>query len=100
MKVKGTANLTRVDRIRTQGKAIAAFLEDSGHQDIAQEVLQLVIDVDSPVFCDRALEDLIRMTHIQWLGEYSVKYGRDRNDWWVYLESFANECQIYRDKGK
>lgn len=92
--------MTRVDRIRTQGKAIAAFLEDSGHLEIAREVLQLVIDVDSPVFCDRALEDLIRMTHIQWLGDYSVKYGRDRNEWWVYLESFSEECQLYLNRAK
>lgn len=82
-----------VDKVRTQGKAIGAFLEDSGHKEIAQQVSQLVEDVDSHLFRERALEELSRMTHIQWLGDYNVKYGRDRNDWWVYLESFGRECQ-------
>jgi hypothetical protein len=82
-----------VDKVRTQGKAIAAFLEDSGHNEISRRVSQLVKDVDSHLYRERALEELSRMTHIQWLGEYKVKYGRDRHDWWSYLEEFGIQCR-------
>lgn len=80
-------------KIRTQGKAISAFLEDSGHVEEAKKVFKLVEDVDSPIYRDRALEELARMTHIQWLGEYQVKYGKDRHEWWTYLESFGESCR-------
>ena len=90
---------TGVSRVRTQGKAISAFLEDSGHQEWSLRISKLIEDVDSPIYKNRALVELARLTHIQWLGDLSVNYGNSRSEWWKYLEQFERECRALIPEG-